>query len=291
MHGALKLHASHVWQSCDADVMTFDCPRGSAHLVWVQDAIWEAEFQAQEWQQHLLQQRLARRSSLQRCSPSRSFSMPTARQQSSTQLSRGKSDVHGVAACSFSDDATAAPSNAQDTFPSVSEQCGQGQSNSEDACLPCIRVPSSISEVKGTPAVNATAGISGRTNETRTAVTSGSAYATPYMPAFGSSSKAGRQRRSSDATVSVSASLQPVLSLAAKTRTASNASAMQQGSPASKAKNPSDGAAASVKPRCDQVSQAGSVLSSHKGKLSSERKASSQNGSSSKGCAPTLPHR
>ena len=255
----------------------------------VQDAIWESDIQAQEWQQHLLQQRLARRSSLQRCSPSRCVSMPSAAHQFSSQPGRSTADVHAGTPCTFSDGAAAAPGHTQDALLSSSDMGCQGQNSSEDACLPCIRVPSSISEVKYISAGNGTTGISGRTNDIQTGLTSGSACAMPYMPAFGSSSKTGRQRRSSDANVSVSASLQPVLSLAAKTRTASNASALQKGSQASKIKHRPD-EAASLKPKADQTSRAGDVLSSQKGKSTSERKASSQN-SSSKNCTSVLPHR
>lgn len=187
----------------------------------LQDAIWEAEFQAEDRQQHLIHQRLARRSSLQRCAPSRSISMPSTSQQPNSHPKRDKSDLSEC-----SPFAAASPSGTHDDLPGVSQQCGE-QRRLTTAHLPLIRVPSSLNEAHPSTSASGTAMASSRSTGVSSSGSAGAVYVTPYMPPFGSiSGKTGRQRRVSDASQAASPSLQAVLSLAAKVPPSGHASAV-----------------------------------------------------------------
>ncbi|KAL3145811.1 hypothetical protein ABBQ38_015187 [Trebouxia sp. C0009 RCD-2024] len=191
------------------------------HTEATQDAIWEAEFQAEDRQKHLLNQRSARRSSLQRCAPSRSISMPSTSQQTNSHPNR---DTSHPSECSPF--AAAAPSGTHDDLPGVSQQYGE-QQRLTTAHLPLIRVPSSLSEVHPSATASGTAMVSSRSTGVSSSGPGGSAYVTPYMPPFGSScGKTGRQRRVLDVSDAASPSLQAVLSFAAKVRPLGHASAM-----------------------------------------------------------------
>ncbi|KAL3156024.1 hypothetical protein ABBQ32_013012 [Trebouxia sp. C0010 RCD-2024] len=191
------------------------------HTEAKQDAIWEAEFQAEDRQQHLIHQRLARRSSLQRCAPSRSISMPSTSQQPNSHPKRDKSDLSEC-----SPFAAASPSGTHDDLPGVSQQCGE-QRRLTTAHLPLIRVPSSLNEAHPSTSASGTAMASSRSTGVSSSGSAGAVYVTPYMPPFGSiSGKTGRQRRVSDASQAASPSLQAVLSLAAKVPPSGHASAV-----------------------------------------------------------------
>ena len=228
----------------------------------LQDAIWEAEFQAHEWRQHLLRQRMARRSSLQRCAPSRSMSMPSSRQQCTTYMTRDTSDLPVTTALACSHISAAAHADSYDSLPTVSEHCSA--EHLTDTHLPLIRVPSSLSEVNTPLTASGAALVSSRSSAAGTSGSGGGPYVTPYMPPFGSSSKAGRQRRTSDASQTATPSLQTVLSLAAKVRSPLHASAMYQDGQARGRGRAQSSASAAARVKADQG--VGSTCRSSSGK-------------------------
>ena len=235
----------------------------------LQDAIWEAEIQAQQLQQHLLQQRMGRRSSLQRCAPSRSISMPSTSQQSTMHLNTDKSGLLATTPHDCSHFAAAVPTDTYDALPTVSEHCGE--EHLTDSHLPLIRVPSSLSEVNKSPTASGTAlASSSRSNGVRTGGSAGGAYVTPYMPPFGSSSRTGRQQNPL-----VSPSLQTVLSLAAKVHSPLHASAMHKSGQACRVRAQSS-VAATAGMKTGQGLRSGCQSSSGKGKTMGDKGSMSQ---------------
>lgn len=194
----------------------------------LQDAIWEAEFQAQEWQQHLLQQRMARRSSLQRCGPSRSVTMPSTTQHCTSQFTADKPGLVPISPLDCSHFAAAAAhGDTCEALATVREHCVEEQPT--DHHLPLIRVPSSLIEVNSSPSASKSALVSSRSSGASTSGSLGVAYVAPYMRPFGSSSKTGRQRRMPEASQTANPSLQTVLGLAAKVQSPPHASSMRKG--------------------------------------------------------------
>lgn len=126
--------------------------------------------------------------------------------------------------------AAAAHADTYEALATVSEQCVE--EHPTDHHLPLIRVPSSLSEVNSPPTASKSALISSRSSGASTSGSLGVAYVVPYMPAFGSSSKTGRQRRVPEASQTATPSLQTVLSLAAKVQPPLHASTMRKGSQA-----------------------------------------------------------
>ncbi|KAL0024393.1 hypothetical protein WJX79_008860 [Trebouxia sp. C0005] len=84
-----------------------------------QEALWESEFQAQEWQQQLHLQRVRARPSLQRFGPSRSISLPSTSQQYQAQLTRAKTGTHSHASSYTKQSNTSLPATLLSPLPTV----------------------------------------------------------------------------------------------------------------------------------------------------------------------------
>ena len=153
--------------------------------------------------------------------------MPSTCQHHTTDLTTDKLDLPATIPVDSAHFGTAAHADTYGALPTVSEHCSE--EHLRDAHLPLIRVPSSLSELNSSPTASGTALVSSRSSAASTSGSGGGAYVTPYMPPFGSSSKTGRQRRTSDVSQAATPSLQTVLSLAAKVRSPLHASAVDKG--------------------------------------------------------------
>jgi len=129
----------------------------------IQEALWESEFQAQEWQQQLLLQRVRARPSLQRFGPSRSISLP------STRLS---------------------------PEPTVSENGNQSNQQCQPVSLiPLIKVPSSTSEAYAHSAAH-TVAVANSDRSGTCAVSSSDSSPVQPRASFCSNAKPARRRAS-----------------------------------------------------------------------------------------------
>ena len=124
----------------------------------IQEALWESEFQAQEWQQQLLLQRVRARPSLQRFGPSRSISLPSSSQQYQSQLPRVKTGASSHASNYTKQSNAQLSATMLSPLPTVSETVDHSDQQCQPVpIIPLIKVPSSTSEAYAHSAANAVA--------------------------------------------------------------------------------------------------------------------------------------
>ncbi|DBA75598.1 TPA: hypothetical protein ACH3X2_009152 [Trebouxia sp. C0005] len=162
-----------------------------------QEALWESEFQAQEWQQQLHLQRVRARPSLQRFGPSRSISLPSTSQQYQAQLTRAKTGTHSHASSYTKQSNTSLPATLLSPLPTVSENVKQSDQQCQPVSpIPLIKVPSSTSEAHAHSAASTVAVANSDRSGTCAAPASD---ASPEQPRASSCSSARpAQRRASD---------------------------------------------------------------------------------------------
>ena len=203
--------------------------------------------------------------------------MPSTSQQCTTRWTADQPDLPAINAIDCSHFAAAAHAASCDALPTVSEHCSE-EHCSEDAHLPLIRVPSSVSEVDSSPTASGPALVSSTRSGGSTGGSGGVAYVTPYMPPFGSNGKAARHRKMSDASQTASASLQTVLSLAAKMRSPSQASAMYKGNQARGRGRAQSSVSAAATTKTDRGMGSSCQSSTSKGKIAGDTGLMSQSG-------------
>ena len=153
--------------------------------------------------------------------------MPSTNHQCTTHLPTDKPDLPSTTPMECSRVAVAAHADWCNALSTVNEHCIEERHT--DAYLPVIRLPSSLSEITSFPTAAGPALVSTRSSGGITSESGVGVCVTPYMPPFGSSSKAERQRRTLDARQTANPSLQAVLSLAAKVRSPLHTSAVYNG--------------------------------------------------------------
>ena len=242
----------------------------------VQEAAWESELQARDWQQHLIDQRQRARPSLQRCGPSRSISMPSTSQQCQVPLSRARCDHHSSVGPYPSQSDPPVPAAALGPLPTLHDSSRESRQHCQPInMVPVIRVPCSTDELDVDAAP-----------ETPTAVhctSSGSSAAQPstadaeqHRAPFSSSARRPLRRQGSDVGSSASKAYQPMPSLAAGARTASlQAAAMTRAMHSSKARDQSDVVAA-ARLKAVQMARGTGLSSSGKKKLGADVRLLSQ---------------
>lgn len=195
--------------------------------------------------------------------------MPSTHQQCGTHLTTDKPDMPATTPLECSHFAAAAHADTYDALPAVNKHCTEVHLT--DIHLPLIRVPSRVSEVSSSPTASGAALVSSRSSAGSIRGSGRGAYVTPYMPPFGSSSKAGRQRRTSDASQTGIPSLQTVLSLATKVCSPSHTSAMYQGGQARGRGRAQSGVSAAARVKAGQGVGSPRRSSSGKGRTVGDR--------------------
>lgn len=242
----------------------------------VQEAAWESELQARDWQQHLIHQRQRARPSLQRCGPSRSISLPSTSQQCQVPLSRGRCDPHSSVGPYPSQSDSSAPAAALDPLPTLRD----GSRESSQPCQPVtmgpvIRVPCSTDELDVDAAADTQTAVHCSSLGSSTAQPS-VADAAQHRAPFSSSARRPLRRQGSDVGSSTSKAYQPIPSLAASTRTASlQTAAMTRAGQSSKAREQSEMVAA-ARVKAVQMARGAGLSSSGKNKLSADVRLLSQ---------------
>ncbi|KAL0037074.1 hypothetical protein WJX77_011546 [Trebouxia sp. C0004] len=123
-----------------------------------QEALWESEFQAQEWQQQLLLQHVRARPSRQRFGPSRSISLPSSSHQYQAQLSRAKTGTYSHASTNTRQSDAPLPATMLSPLPTVDENVNQSDQQCQPLPLiPLIKIPSSTSEAYANSAASVVA--------------------------------------------------------------------------------------------------------------------------------------
>ena len=162
----------------------------------IQEALWESEFQAQEWQQQLCLQRVRARPSLQRFGPSRSISLPSTSQQYQSQLTRAKTGTNSHASSYTKQSNAPLPATMQSPLPAVSKNGSQSNQQCQPVPLiPLIKVPSSTSEAYAHSAASAVAVANSDRSGTCAASLSDASPAQPRA-SFCSNVKPARRRAS-----------------------------------------------------------------------------------------------
>ncbi len=162
----------------------------------IQEALWESELQAQEWQQQLLLQRVRARPSLQRFGPSRSISLPSTSQQYQSQLTRAKTGTNSHANIYTKQNDASLPATMLSPLPVVSENGSQSNQQCQPVPLiPLIKVPSSTSEAYAHSAANTVAVANSNRTGTCAAPLSDPSPAQPRA-SFCSNAKPARRRAS-----------------------------------------------------------------------------------------------
>ena len=204
------------------------------YITLLQRKVWEAEYQAHEWQQRLAQQQRFR-SGQSRFSLIRHISMPT--------ISRGSSVPASHACCyqssscqmpqpSCEQHVTSVPEADPDSalLPSRGTDCVQQQ-----GLTAIIRVPSSDSSAAAQVLLPEMPSLSGLVSKSllRTSSSSrnssGTTLKSPYVRTSSTNPSRASKRRVSDVGSPVSKAYQPMLSIAAKARAASqSASALSK---------------------------------------------------------------
>ena len=246
------------------------------NVITMQEAAWEAEFQAQEWQQQLLQQRLRARPTLQRCGPSRSISMPSTSQQYMGQLHRGRCDTYNSpGSCAKQTDAQL-PAAVSGSLPSLSEDGDAPiQQCQPDPAMPFIRVPSSTSQVHANAAAEALSSVG-----SFSAVPIPDAAHASSLPLHQSSTSSSSGfkpacRHGSDLGLPASKAYQPMLSLAANARTASLHASVLHRSPQHTKSREQTEVVAAARVKAGQMAR-GAGPSSGKGKMNADIRVLSQ---------------
>ena len=238
----------------------------------VQEAAWESELQARNWQQHLIHQRQRARPSLQRCGPSRSISLPSKSQQCQVPLSRGRCDPYSSVGPYPSQSDSSAPDAALDPLPTLREPSQHCQLITMG---PVIKVPCSTDELDVDAAADTQTGVHCTSSGSCTAQTS-TADAAQHRAPFSSSARRPLKRQGSDVGSSASKAYQPMPSLAASTRTASlQTAAMTRAGQSSKAREQSEMVAA-ARVKAVQMARGAGLSSSGKNKLNSDVRLLSQ---------------
>ena len=191
--------------------------------------------QAQDWQQQLARQRLQVKFSMQRCGPSRSISMPSARQHYMLPLNRDKTSPQSIG------------QKPLDTLPSLTESADEYQ---QPSGMPVVRVPSSLSEVNINDAADCLKpGLSHNVEEPETSGSRASSQQSE-APTQGGKSRPARRRVTEGSLPAFKAlqPLHPILSPAARSRTDTwQSAAMHKGAAVSKAQQQLSSNAASSK--------------------------------------------
>lgn len=162
----------------------------------IQEALWESEFQAQEWQQQLLLQRVRARPSLQRFGPSRSISLPSTSQQYQSQLTRPHTGTNSYASSHTNQSNAPLPATMLSPLPTVSENGNQSNQQCQPVSLiPLIKVLSSTSKAYAHSAAH-TVAVANSDRSGTCAVSSSDSSPVQPRASFCSNAKPARRRAS-----------------------------------------------------------------------------------------------